>query len=300
MKSKLFAIPGDTFPVMNVTLSLNNTTPSSSAAAGLGWTIGTLATSGFGVVSNVVLLLAAIQYRALRTTSSWPLIVHCIVLNLITTAVGTPLTAIPYVIKPDMFFPANYCMYQQVFVYGSYVVFNAAEGALALHLLAAALSPTAYRVLSTNWSLACLLVCPWMLSVALNIMLMTTKEAVREVKFGSCVLIKTGKQPVIATVFNAVAVYSLTTVTGTFYVIVIAATLLKMRKRRPSLFLKRRLGMAIGQFVSFLWHCFASFVVTLVLALDRDTYFNNVHYQFGFRWLYLSFGALNPVSCSGA
>lgn len=131
------------------------------------WIIITLITMIFGVFANLLLLLTLFIHRPLRQSSSWTLITHTSFLNLYLTAITVPVNTIPVYLGPAHRLPPAFCRNQVLPVYSVYGISVWAETFLALHRLAATVSPQCFTMVTKRSVTVAMIILSWIFGVSL-------------------------------------------------------------------------------------------------------------------------------------
>ena len=146
--------------------SVNVTTGNSTAVAAtdgqlLAWIIADGATCIIGAISNLILLLTIFVHPPLRQSSSSALIAHSIVVDLYCCTISVPVGAIILYLGPGHPQAVSFCRYLPLWVYVIYPCEAWATVMLAVHRLAATVSPIFFSKLKSRSVIVGMIVLPW-------------------------------------------------------------------------------------------------------------------------------------------
>ncbi|OQV23016.1 hypothetical protein BV898_03065 [Hypsibius exemplaris] len=260
------------------------------------WICAVLITTAFGTFANVLLLVTLCVYKPLRQSSSCPLIIHCIAINLYMTAVTVPGSTIPSFLGPNFDLPHNFCRYQVLFS-SAYPLIAFSECLLALHRLSAVILPDVFRSISTRKATTVLIVLPWLMTTILNAFPVAEVgfKFIRSKVTGGCAFISTEGSTFHMLLLSIFASHAPTAVMGLSYLVVLVKTSRDLKRRRSSRNLRRRMEISRTLFVSFLWQCMTIYPILFLLAFFGKQFSTNIPLQLGIRWLTHSYSAINPV-----
>ncbi|OQV22998.1 putative Mitogen-activated protein kinase kinase kinase 4 [Hypsibius exemplaris] len=263
----------------------------------LGWIVGILLTDSFGVIANVVLLLALTVHRPLRHLSSRALITNCVAIDLYTTLISVPTSTIPVYLGPGYAMPWRFCRYQAIPVYIAYSAGLHAAAVLAAYRLIAGVAPRIFAIVSRKVAVNTLILLPWCIALTLNIFptIDVGWKIRRNSVSGGCTYMAIGNSTLPMLIYTTVGIYLPTALTGACYTVVLLKTLCDLRKRRSSRLLHRRLEISRTLFLSFLWHCVTLYPTNIIITFFPSSYSENFGLQLGVRYLGNCFSAINPV-----
>ncbi|OQV22713.1 hypothetical protein BV898_03542 [Hypsibius exemplaris] len=286
----------------NLTLAIINIYIPPTASQLLAWIIAEILTCGIGAIANVILLLVILFHQPLRQSSSSMLIAHSILIDLYTCPIAVSVGAIPTYLGPDYPRSEIYCRFAPLWVYLVYPAEAWATMLLAIHRLAASLSPFQFAKLKTRRAIFILVALPWCatLSIVAWQVRPTAKYRMIPGTAGGCVYqIGDPQAAFLSTLFGT---YLPTAVAGFCYLSFLVKTVWDSQKRGQSLRVKQRLEISRTLMLSFVWHCVALYPVMIVVTTFSGAYNTLPQLRFGMKWLLDSLCALNPVcsaSCIG-
>ena len=281
-------------------ITLQNTTMNSSLIASqnaqfLAVFIVVILTNFCGACLNILLLLAMIRSPQLRKSSSSALIMHCIIIDLYSTIVGIPASAITSQIGRDHRLPESACRYQTLYIYMPVSANMYAACVVALHRLIATILPRHFTLLTRKSAMIVMIVFPWIVAFTINIfpVLQIGIKMLPSPDGKSCSIVLINKSAVfLSTLFGY---YIPTVLIGVSYVVVLGRTGYDAYRKRTSRSLRRRLEISRMLFVSFLWHCITVYPPAILLTVYLKEFAANYHLQLAIKWLSCSFSAVNPV-----
>jgi 7 transmembrane receptor (rhodopsin family) len=271
------------------------------------WLTCVLITSFFGVLANTLLLLTSLLYREIRQTSSCPLIVHCIILDLYLSAVVAPVNCILAYLGPKQYLPPQFCRFFGLGFYSIYGVHVWAACVLAFQRLVATFSPHQYDRFTTRKAMIVMIALPWLLTIVTNLFpIFEIGTKVEKATFaGGCSFVTAGLS---TSIYHTFVMYLPSVLMGLFYVAILIRTAIgfyrktsetgpgnSSSKSAHTTALHRRFEISKMLFVSFLWFCVSSYPLTLALAFFQRHYTTNIGTQLVTRYLIASYSALNPV-----
>lgn len=284
----------------------------------------TLATVAFGFSANILLLLAISQYRPLRDSHSYWLIMHCVLIDLYTTTVTVPNTALPIYLGPQHPLPASYCPAQSLVASSAYLASLHASCSLAIHRLTATIWPAHFACMARPAVVALLIAQPWLVALTLGLFptLGLGIRLARSPITGICVTLHdVGPYAAYyAKAYNILGIYLPTAVTGISYLAVFVKTMLDVRRssssERPAADghgpagqlqantgghaiitrnQRRRREMARMLLLSFLWHCTTCYPMYVMSTFFQPQFAASFMLQIWLRYLSNAFCATNPV-----
>ncbi|OWA50192.1 hypothetical protein BV898_14717 [Hypsibius exemplaris] len=286
--------------IFNVsTITENSTVPHAENYVLLAWLTTILSVNFFGTIFNVLLLFVMAFHPPLRRSSSYALIVHCILIDLYITAVSVPMSTVPTFLGPTYQLPEYYCLFKVMFVYASYAASINASCLLAIQRLIAAVSPKYTEILSRKPALFFMLLIPWCVAIFVDIIpafgFGVRLAHVNSWVAGSCIYVSSSDRPYGLIVYAVVAYFLPTVVMTVSYVLVLVKTRRALRRKRSSRLLQRRLEISRTLCLSCVWHCLTIYPGTIINNLSAEKYVANVALQLSVRWFANSFSAINPV-----
>lgn len=283
--------------LQNVSLT-NLTVPSSSLPTSgqlLSWIVADLLSNSVGAVVNLILLLAFVIHAPLRHSSSFALIVHCVIIDLYTCTVAVPVGAIYLYLGAEYPRSREFCRYLPLWVYLIYPCEAWSTLFLALHRLAAALTPQHFAKLKTRPIITAMIVAPWCTTLCIVSWqtLPGSQYTMVPGEAGGCVyFIGDRRAAFLSSLFGT---YLPTALTGASYAIFLVKTFHDLQRREGSPALQRRMEISRTLMLSFLWHCVALYPAVIVVSVFSSAYNSNPALRLGIRWLLDSLSALNPV-----
>ena len=237
-----------------------------------------------------------LRYPPLRKSSSSPLIMHCIIIDLYITLVAAPAVIIPFYLGPTYPLPESVCKYQSLYMYNAYAAGMVASCVVALHRLIATMLPNYFKLFTKRFAIFFMVILPWIVATLINIFpaIGVGTKIVRSPTSGGCVVVTlTGSSMLVASIFGY---YLPTVLMGVAYVIVLGKTSYEVYYRKKvSRSLRRRLEISRMLFVSFLWHCLTVYPSVIIMTFYLKELIANYQLQLTIKWLGNSFSAVNPV-----
>ncbi|OQV17506.1 hypothetical protein BV898_08439 [Hypsibius exemplaris] len=264
------------------------------------WITAVLATNVFGTVANAILLLVLTAHRPLRQSASCALIVHCIIIDLYSTAVVVPVLTVPVYLGPAFPLPRDFCRFQPLIIYSSYAASMYASCVLALHRLLATLIPHRFHVLTGRRPLTAMIIFPWVVALAINIF-PTVETGIRTVRSplsGGCTFtaVEGWSNQQVFLLLSTLGYYLPTGLMGVSYTVILVKSCRDLRRRkRKSRALLRRIDISRTLCLSFFWHCFTIYPGIIALAFFAQEYAGSFTGQLWIKWLGSSFSAINPI-----
>lgn len=287
---------------MNDTIAHGNTTQKNTAddswhAQVLAWLTVILTTNALGTVANIILLLSLFLHRPLRRSSSSLLIAHCIITDIFTTAVVVPITDIPVYLGPGHRLPRHWCTYQSLYLYAVYPAGMWAACLLALHRFIATVWPQYLPVFQRRTVVVCMLIAPWVLSFAINILPAVEQgyKMAPSHTLGGCLAVMTGSSTAVYVLgYLVFSLYVPTFLTGLLYAVILVKSHIDPRRNRSRI-LRRRASISKTLFLSFVWHCVTIYPSIVLITFFRATFSSSLTLQLWMRLPANSFSAFNPV-----
>ncbi|OWA52379.1 hypothetical protein BV898_16834 [Hypsibius exemplaris] len=261
--------------------------------------VAVILTNGTGILSNILLLIATAVHQPLRRSSSSPLIVHCLLIDLYTAAISTPIGFIPIYLGPvgHDYLAQSICKYNTLILYLPIGCSMWASSVLAVHRFIAAIFPHQFVCLTRKPALFCLIVLPWTVASIVNVLpvFQIGKMYVRSPATGACVLLSSANDNTQLILSTVSGYYFPTAVMGVCYTIVLVKTLIDAKRRANSQAIKRRLEISRTLFVSFTWHCLTTYPTLIVLTFYPRQYGGSLTLQLALKYFGSSYSAGNPI-----
>ncbi|OQV23006.1 hypothetical protein BV898_03056 [Hypsibius exemplaris] len=266
----------------------------------LGWTIAVLLTNSCGALANILLLLTLILHKPLRQSSSSSLIVHTVCLDLYISSFAVPVTVIPIFLGPLYELPQWFCQYQFLYVQMVYQIEMYAATMLALHRVAAAVSPRFFIHMTSTAAMILMNALPWVIAMV-NCLLPAVGNMGYQMVFnqlnGGCMYSVNGTAGAALALANtSVGIYFPTAVMGAAYGVFLLETWrhsgLQMSRAR-----RRRLELSRTMLILFVWHCVSLYPSSIMVGLFPNVFASNLGLQLAFKYLGNSCSAINPVFC---
>ncbi|OWA51052.1 hypothetical protein BV898_15554 [Hypsibius exemplaris] len=283
-------------------VSINNTIPTVVVPPDrpLYWLVSVLLTTGFATFANAVLLTALLINRKLRESSSSPLLIHIISLELLKATLAVPIYVLPLYLGPTWILPAHFCPIQHFIVYVTFEAELYADSLIAVHRLIATVMPRHFKRINRPRTIVMAVSFPWVVSI-LGTIFPVMGVGVDLVPFnstttGGCTpLLKKGSVDTVSieTVFG---VYVPTAVTGISYAIILIKTCSDICRGTASRALRRRFAISRVLVLSFVWSSISLTPFNIVNGFFAEEFAQNMPVQEGLCWLSTSFSAINPVS----
>lgn len=281
------------------------------------WITIILLINALGTLANTILLLTLLTHKPLRQFFSFPLLLHCIAIDLYGTVVAVPGATVPVYLGPQWPLPAQYYHYQPLFVYMNYAASMYAGAVLAVQRLVATVKPHQFVCMTRRPALVTMLLIPWLAAPTINLF-PTIGVGLRNIGSlpaalaGGCHYALTAGRRTAARPFLLYQVcqyYVPSAVIGVSYTVVLAVTTRTIGRRvgrretagcRDEAVphsLRRRLEISRMLFISFLWQCLTVYSTMITPIVDDRTLMGSLSLQLFLSFLTTSFGAINPVRC---
>lgn len=266
-----------------------------------------LVTNAIGVPANLLMLAAIVTYQPLRRSKGVALLIQCVVIDILLSAIVGPISSIILLLGPRHALPPMFCRLGYSLI--NYTIHPASLYAMAftaVQRLCATLFPLAYRRLFTKKSIAAMILLPWLIAFTLSAFpaaayqVQIVRSPPREVV--SLVPVVSNGKTMLA--YITMSIYLPTCVTCVAYVTLLLRSwlLLSLEKQNDGNnkgklhSLQHRLGITRGLFLSFLWHCLAIYPFALMVTFFPEILSTSSLTGTLFRWMTLSFATMNPVS----
>jgi hypothetical protein len=274
------------------------------------WIAMIAATVVFGVVANLILLLASATTREIRKKSSTPLILHCTILDLYMSVV-VPVNNTLGFLGPswNVHLPRNFCRFFGLWFYSAYGLHAWAACFVAFQRLVATLVPHSYAKFTTRKATATMLILPWIVVALINLFnVLEIGSKTATSKFaGGCTTVPAGVGGDVM-LYHAFSLYLPSALMGAMYFFLLMKTAyeLTIKSREPELveatkhttvwIIKRRFQISKMLCVSFLWFCLSMYPLPIAIAYFPKMFNENIWVHLTVRYLVASYSCLNPVS----
>ncbi|GAU97208.1 hypothetical protein RvY_08547 [Ramazzottius varieornatus] len=266
-----------------------------------------LVTNAIGVPANLLMLAAIVTYQPLRRSKGVALLIQCVVIDILLSAIVGPISSIILLLGPRHALPPMFCRLGYSLI--NYTIHPASLYAMALtavQRLCATLFPLTYRRLFTRKSIAAMILLPRLIAFTLSAFPAAAYQVqmVRSPATGGCFLVPVVSNGKTMLVYITMSIYLPTSVTCDAYVILLLRSWLLLRREKQNAgnnkgklhSLQHRLGITRGLFLSFLWHCLAIYPFALMVTFFPEILSTSSLIGALFRWMTLSFATMNPVS----